>query len=189
MICDVSLPVRGGQSVAVIGGPGAGKTVLLSLLAGLDEPDGATVFAAGRQMSRRSEAQRARLRADRIGVLYPFGNLLEHLTVAQNIVFARHLAGRRGYRELRGRLARAGVAVALANDPPVLIAEEPGAGLDEPDEHRILGLLRAQADRGIAVLLATRSERVAPWRDRVVQLTDGQIVGSSSRLSRTIAAR
>ena len=196
MICDVSIAVRRGESVAVLGGPGSGKTTLLSLLAGLGEPDSGTVFAAGQQLSRRSEAQRARLRAERIGVLHMSGHILEHLTVAQNIVAARHLAGRRGYRDLSGRLAavdlaghgdtmpadlsagqraRAGLAVALANDPPVLIADEPSAGLDEPDERRLLGLLRTQTDRGTAVLLASRSARVAQWCDRTVQLTDGQI--------------
>ena len=197
MICDVSLAVRRGESVAVIGAAGAGKTILLSLLAGLDEPDNGTVFAAGQQMSRRSEAHRARLRANHIGVLCSPANLLDHLTVAQNIVFARHLAGRRGYRDLSdrlaavdltglgdsvpaalaaGQLARAGLAVALANDPPLLIADEPCAGLDAPDESRLLDLLRTQADRGTAVLLATRSEQAAQWCDRTVRLVDGQLV-------------
>ena len=204
MICDVSIAVRRGESVAVLGGPGSGKTTLLSLLAGLGEPDSGTVFAAGQQMSRRSEPQRARLRADRIGLLHLPGNLLEHLTVAQNIVAVRHLAGRRGYRDLSGRLAavdlagygdsipavlsagqraRAGLAVALANDPPVLIADEPSAGLDEPDERRLLDLLRTQADRGTAVLLASRSARVVQWCERIVQLTDGQITGPPARPS------
>jgi putative ABC transport system ATP-binding protein len=129
-------------------------------------------------------------------MLYAFGNLLDHLTVTQNIVFARHLAVRRGYRDLATRLAAAGLdergdcrpadlspgersraalAVALANDPPLLVADEPTDPLDEADATTLLAMLKAQADRGVAVLLATRSEHVASICDRVLRLETGAL--------------
>ncbi|MDP9300040.1 MAG: ATP-binding cassette domain-containing protein, partial [Actinomycetota bacterium] len=90
----VSLDVRGGEIVAVVGPSGSGKSTLLHCLAGLDEPDGGSVTVAGRQITRRGEGTRAELRARWIGVLLQSGNLLEHLSVADNIRIATALAGR-----------------------------------------------------------------------------------------------
>jgi putative ABC transport system ATP-binding protein len=193
---DVSLTVHRGESVALLGDGGSGKTSLLALLTGIDEPDSGFVHVAGRQLNLRTEAERSRLRAAQIGMLYAFGNLLDHLTVAQNIVFARHLAARRGYRDLATRLAavgldgrgdclpadlspgdrsRAALAVALANDPPLLVADEPTDRLDEADATALLAMLKAQAERGAAVLLSTRSAHVASICDRVLHLETGEL--------------
>jgi putative ABC transport system ATP-binding protein len=195
-LCGVSLTVRRGESVALLGRTGSGKTSLLALLTGVDEPDSGFVHVAGRQLNLHTEAERARLRAEQIGILYAYGNLLDHLTVGQNIVFARHLAARRGYRDLAGRLAAAGLggrgntfppalspgersraalAVALANDPPLLVADEPTGLLAGADATELLSLLRAQAGRGVAVLLATRSEQVAATCDRVLRIEAGEL--------------
>ncbi len=135
----VSVTVRRGQLVAVVGPSGSGKSTLLSCLAGLDEPDGGHVAVAGRRMTRRAENVRAALRARWIGILLQSGNLLEHLTVAQNVRMAQRmgprerrpdpedllervgLAQRSGARPSTlsgGEAARAGLAIALANDPP-----------------------------------------------------------------------
>jgi putative ABC transport system ATP-binding protein len=199
-LCGVSLTVPAGQRVAVAGPSGSGKSTLLALLAGLDEPDGGTVFVAGQPLSHRPEPERARLRARHIGMLYQYGNLLDHLTVAQNVRFARHLAGRRGGTlDVAARLAavglpdhadalpaqlsggqhaRAGLAVALANDPPLLIADEPTAELDTDTEQRILELLQQQAAAGVAVVVASHSPQVMAACDRVIHLADGQVVTS-----------
>lgn len=195
-LCGVSLTVRRGESVALLGGRGSGKTSLLALLTGVDEPDRGFVHVAGRQLNLRTEAERARLRAEHIGLLYADGTLLDHLTVGQNIVLARHLAARRGYRDLAGRLAgvgldgrgdafppalspgersRAALAVALANEPPLLVADEPTGHLATADAAQLLTLLRAQADRGVAVLLATGSERVAATCDRILRIDGGEL--------------
>lgn len=195
----VSLTVHRGESVALLGGAGSGKTTLLALLTGIDEPDSGFVHVAGHQLNLRTESERARLRAEHIGILYAYGNLLDHFTVAQNIVFARHLAAQRGCRDIAGRLATAGLdrrgdvfpaqlspgersraalAVALANDPPLLVADEPTARLAETDAAALLSMLSSQADHGIAVLLATRSEHVASTCDRVLGLEDGELRGT-----------
>ncbi|MCW2609990.1 MAG: transporter ATP-binding protein [Cryptosporangiaceae bacterium] len=196
----VSLDVRAGELVVIAGPSGSGKSTLLACLAGLDEPDGGTVRLGGRRLSHRPEAERAALRAEQLGVLYQYGNLLEHLTVEANVMFAQSLLrSRRGGHVPRallasvglesragaypgelsgGETARAGLAVALANDPTVLIADEPTGELDADSEQRLLDLLTARAAGGKAVLVASHSAAVMRAADRVVQLRDGQVVTS-----------
>jgi putative ABC transport system ATP-binding protein len=195
-LCGVSLRVDAGELVAVTGPSGAGKSTLLSCLAGIDEPDGGSVWVAGRRLSRRPEAVRATLRARHVGVLYQYGNLLEHLTVAQNIRFAQHLGRRRAPRDTvdvlldtvgldgrgsalpgdlsGGEAVRAGLAVALANDPAILIADEPTGELDEITERLVLRLLVARSVAGTAVLVASHSRAVTAAATRVVHLRDGR---------------
>jgi putative ABC transport system ATP-binding protein len=188
----VSLTVRPGEVVAVVGPSGSGKSTLLSCLTGLDEPDGGVVHVHGERLSRRPEPERAALRARHVGVLFQSGNLLPHLTVAANVAVARRLAGRTasgndvldrlGVGALRdavpgalsgGEAVRAGLAVALANDPGILVADEPTAEVDGVAEARIVDLLREIAANGTAVLVATHSATVASAADRVETLTDG----------------
>ncbi len=193
----VSLTVMPGEIVAVVGPSGSGKSTLLHCLAGLDEPDGGHVVVAGERITRRPEATRAALRAGHIGMLLQSGNLLEHLTVEQNVRLVRALskvAGRASPRDLLvvvgledkrsawpstlsgGEAARAGLAVALANDPPLLLADEPTGEVDQENEATVLGLLRARAEDGGGVVVVSHSERVAAAADRVVALSDGRIV-------------
>jgi len=193
----VSLTVCRGELVAVVGPSGSGKSTLLACLAGLDEPDGGRVLVEGERLSRRPEQERAALRAGRIGVLFQAGNLLDHLTVAQNVVLAQRVAGRpfptraaslldalglarrAGARpgELSGgEAARAGLAVALANDPAVVLADEPTGELDSASEARVLDLLLERAAAGGAVVVATHSPAVAAAAARTLHLRDGRVV-------------
>ena len=192
----VSLRVDAGEVVAVVGPSGSGKSTLLSCLAGLDEPDGGYVTVAGERITRRPEAVRAAIRARQIGVLSQSGNLLEHLNVTENIRMARSLASKTTGRSIisalgdvglsrrasarpttlsGGEAARAGLAVALANDPPILLADEPTGEVDEANESLILDILRARASAGGAVLIVTHSDRAATAADRIVRLVDGRI--------------
>jgi putative ABC transport system ATP-binding protein len=167
----VSLTVGRGELVAVMGPSGSGKSTLLACLAGLDEPDGGCVLVAGERLSRRPEPERAAIRARRIGVLFQSGNLLDHL------LDALELAGRAWARPAElsgGETARAGLAVALANDPPVVLADEPTGELDSASEARVLELLQARAAAGGAVVVATHSPAVAAIADDTVRLEDGR---------------
>ncbi|MET8408465.1 ABC transporter ATP-binding protein [Streptomyces sp. NPDC005195] len=191
----VSLRVRRGETVAVVGPSGAGKSTLLSCLAGLDEPSGGEVRVAGVRISHRPETERARLRARHIGVLLQTRNLVPHLDVRDNVRLAQSAV--RGRPDVRatellgqvglagrvhalpqqlsgGELARAGLAVALANSPEVLLADEPTGELDGDTERLILRMLRDRADLGCAVLIVTHSAEAVRVADRVITLDDGR---------------
>ncbi len=193
----VTLGVDAGEVVAVTGPSGSGKSTLLACLAGLDEPDGGAVHIAGERLSRRPEAERAAARARLVGMLFQQANLVGHLSVADNVAVAQQLgdgatggawrtevlercgiAQRSGARPAQlsgGELARAGLAVAIANDPPVILADEPTGELDGASAARVLALLRERADSGAAVLVVTHNPEVAGATDREIALLDGRV--------------
>jgi putative ABC transport system ATP-binding protein len=193
----VSLTIRGGEVVAVTGPSGSGKSTLLACLAGLDEPDGGVVRVDGERLSRRSEEERARVRSRRIGMLFQQANLVGHLSVTDNVALAQRLADSTtapGWRAevlercglaaraharpgllSGGALARAGLAVALANDPKVLLADEPTGELDTVTAQRVLELLHDRAAEGAAVLIVTHSPEVAAMSHREIRLRDGRV--------------
>lgn len=194
----VTLSVRAGEAVAVVGPSGSGKSTLLACLAGLDDPDGGTVHLAGQRMSRQPERVRSALRAAHVGLVYQNRNLLGHLTVEQNVRLAQQLAPpalayarRRPARDVLsdlridhrrtsyphtlsgGESARAALAVALANAPSVLIADEPTGELDQQTEAAVLELLAGEVERGMAVVIASHSSAVERVVDRVLVMADG----------------
>jgi putative ABC transport system ATP-binding protein len=190
----VSLHVDTGEVVAVVGPSGSGKSTLLSCAAGLDEPAGGMVRIGVERLSHRSEVERARIRASQIGVLMQSGNLIGHLSVRENVRLAQGfgrspdtarslleevgLAARARalpWQLSGGEAARAGLAVAVANSPLLLLADEPTGELDREAEQRVLSLLRARAERGCGVLVVTHSPRVVAIADRVIVLSDGQV--------------
>lgn len=192
----VSLGIESGEFVAIVGPSGSGKSTLLSCLAGTDEPDGGTVRLRGVRLSHQSEPVRARMRGRGIGLLFQSGNLLSHLTLSQNVALAQRLV-RNGTRTpvatlldslgiagrahaypgqlSGGELARAGLAVALANDPAVVLADEPTGELDLATEQSVLDLIRKRAEDGVGVLVASHSPAVAAAADRVVHIADGRL--------------
>jgi putative ABC transport system ATP-binding protein len=193
----VSLQLEAGELIAVTGPSGSGKSTLLSCLAGLDEPDGGSVSIDGTRISRRPEEERARIRGARIGMLFQQANLVGHLSVADNIALAQrmsdgssgagwrsqvlercgieHRATARPSQLSGGELARAGLAVALANDPPVILADEPTGELDSVTAGRVLDLLRERAGAGAGVPIVTHSPEVADAADRELRLLDGRV--------------
>ena len=193
----VSLRVEAGEMVALLGASGSGKSTLLNCLAGLDEPDGGHVDLLGERLTRRPEAQRARRRATSIGILMQAYNLIPALSVTDNIVLALQLGGKTdraragrlleqlglaGHASARpaqlsgGEVARAGLAVALAAAPKVLLADEPTGEVDAATEALVLAVLDEQRAAGTAILIATHSEALAAHADRVVCMRDGRIV-------------
>lgn len=161
----VSLQVCAGEIVAVTGPSGSGKSTLLACLTGLDEPDGGHVEVAGVRLTRRSQANRARLRRANFGILLQSGNLFPHLTVEQNVRLQMQLAGKPDEKRIAplldsvglvararalptelsgGETARAGLAVALACDPPILVADEPTAEVDRDTELRLIAQFEAR---------------------------------------------
>ena len=193
----VSIAVGEGETVAVTGPSGSGKSTLMACLAGIDEPDGGHVVVDGARMTRRPESVRAALRATKLGILLQSGNLFDHLSVEQNVRLQMRLAGKRSARRIDevldlvgltdrrdarpaqlsgGEAARAGLAVALASAPPVLLADEPTGEVDAETEQRILQLFDDHRRGGGASLIVTHSAVVAERCDRVIHLLDGRVV-------------
>lgn len=192
----VSLYVDQGELVAVMGPSGSGKSTLLACLAGLDEPDGGSVLLNGMRLTRRSESERAAHRARGIGILLQSDNLVAHLSVEDNVRLQMRLAGRTREKWLKelvrlvglearcraypsqlsgGEAARAGLAVALAAGPRLLLADEPTGEVDAETEAHILRLFEAHCQAGGAALIATHSRALAERANRIVHLLDGRV--------------
>jgi putative ABC transport system ATP-binding protein len=192
----VSVDVEAGELVVVTGPSGSGKSTLLACLAGLDEPDGGSVWINGERISRQSEEERAAIRGRNIGLLFQQDNLVGHLTVERNVAIAATLAARRDGLSVNvllasvglaararhlphqlsgGEQARAGLAVAVAGGRRLILADEPTGELDDSTTVRIAGMLRDRANAGAAVLVVTHDEAVASTADRGLKLRDGVV--------------
>lgn len=194
---DVSLTVEPDETLAVVGPSGSGKSTLLNLLAGLDDPDGGSVWVGGERLSHRPPNVQSRLRARSIGVLTQSSGLVDHLDVLANLVLAasfrehppttgqlrsllgsvllEHRTHARPATLSGGETARANLAVALAGDPVLLLADEPTAEVSSEEETTLLDLLRELRPAGSATVLVTHSPVVAASADRTVHLIDGRV--------------
>jgi putative ABC transport system ATP-binding protein len=200
-VADVSLTVDPGAFVAIAGPSGSGKTTLLQLIGGLDRPTSGEVRFEGADLAALREPELTRLRQSAIGFVFQQFNLIPTLTAAENVELAlapsgaraaarrarvAHLLGAVGLQErashLPSRLSggeqqRVAIARALANEPRVLLADEPTGNLDSTTGHEIVALLeRLRAERGLTVVLITHDETVAGAADEVIHMRDGRIV-------------
>ncbi len=196
----VDLRVRSGEAVAIVGESGAGKSTLLHILGALDRPTSGEVLVDGREVSRRSDEEVAGIRNGGIGFVFQFHHLLREFTAEENVMLpcmiagvdesrarlrARDLLGRVGLserlshqpRELSGgEQQRVAVARALANDPVVLLADEPSGNLDERTSLELHELLfRLRVDQGLSMVIATHDRRLASRADRVLELREGRL--------------
>ena len=201
---NLSLSVAAGEAVAVMGPSGSGKSTLLNLAAGLDKPTSGTVTVAGQRIDALSETRLARYRRTQVGMIFQFFNLLDDLTVADNVLLPAQLAGtpRRQararcaglldqlgigrYRDsYPGRLSggerqRVAIARALINDPAVLLADEPTGAVDTATGEEIGQLLLDLNATGQTLVLVTHSpELAARYAKRTVRLVDGHIASDT----------
>jgi putative ABC transport system ATP-binding protein len=199
---DVSLHAERGELVTVRGRSGAGKTTLLNVVGGLDRPDSGRVTVAGREVTAASERDLLTLRRDTIGFVFQSFGLIPILSAAENVEVPMRLAkmpakardervsmllelvglgghaAQRPYELSGGQQQRVAVARALANDPDLLIADEPTGQLDSETGRSIMDLLRALVrSRGMTALVATHDATLIDLADRVLVLRDGQLVG------------
>jgi putative ABC transport system ATP-binding protein len=193
----VNLDVAPGERVALTGESGSGKSTLLHLVAGLDKADGGKIDLAGEQVSELSDAGRAAMRRDRLGLVFQQFNLIPSLSVRDNLVFQSRIAGRHdahwhaelverlGLRDLLGRYPeqlsggqqqRVAIGRALAVKPLLLLADEPTGNLDEATADDVLALTRDLVTRtGCGFLMVTHSTRLAATLDRQIHLSAGRI--------------
>ncbi|GAA3567562.1 ABC transporter ATP-binding protein [Streptomyces osmaniensis] len=211
-LAGVSLSVRAGEALAVLGPSGSGKSTLLNLIAGLDRPSGGSVTVDGQRVDRLGEAASAKYRRARIGMVFQFFNLLEDLTVADNVLLPAQLAGtpraeaRRRAADLLahlgidrhadahpGRLSggerqRVAVARALMNRPALLLADEPTGALDTASGEDVRQLLAALNADGQTIVLVTHDLGLAEsCATRTIELVDGRIVRDSQDVRGTPA--
>jgi len=209
----VSLQVGDGEAVAVMGPSGSGKSTLLNLIAGLDKPTSGTLTVAGQRVDSLSETRAARFRRQHIGMIFQFFNLLDDLTVADNVLLPAQLAGMGRSRaratahdllerldiarfgdSYPGRLSggerqRVAIARALINSPTLLLADEPTGALDTANGRAIGELLLGLNAAGQTLILVTHSpDLAARYAKRVIHLRDGKIAGDTSSGQHGLAA-
>lgn len=197
--------IKGGEVLAIMGPSGCGKTTLLNIIGGLDRPTAGSVTLDGMNLVQLSDAELVKHRRERVGIVFQFFNLVPTLTARENIELPMRLAGknrehmkRRTERILKlvamearanhkpgelsgGEQQRVGLAVALANDPPILLADEPTGELDTKTGHEILLLLRQLRDQfGKTIIIVTHDQRIGEIADTVMTIVDGRITGSMS---------
>ena len=194
------LTMVAGEFVAVMGPSGCGKSTLLNMIAGLDTPDDGEIVLAGESLVGKDENALARLRRRHIGIVFQFFNLLEGMSVLENVALPAMIAGsKRKKAETRardlldllgladksksapgvlsgGQRQRLAIARALANEPTLLLADEPTGALDSAGGAEVMELFRRLHSNGQAILLVTHDQPVADNADRIVQMRDGRVV-------------
>ena len=173
---DVSLRLEPGELVALTGPSGSGKSTLLNLIGSLDRPDAGSIVVDGRAVDSQDATG---YRAGTVGFVFQAHNLIPVLSASENVQVA--MIGRGPGRTERQRVA---IARALANDPRLLLADEPTGALDSETSEQILALLlRLRESRGMTILLVTNDRGVAERADRIVELRDGRLL-APERLDR-----
>ncbi|MCB2408835.1 ABC transporter ATP-binding protein [Hymenobacter lucidus] len=202
---NVSLEVAEGEFVAIMGPSGCGKSTLLNILGLLDEPDGGSFTFAGTEVAHAPERRRAALRKQHIGFVFQSFNLIDELTVAENVelplIYLGVGAAERQAKVTRvlekmqvmhrrnhfpqqlsgGQQQRVAVARAVVNSPRLILADEPTGNLDSSNGNEVMELLTELNEAGTTVIMVTHSEHDARYAHRVIRLLDGQVVLEHAR--------
>jgi putative ABC transport system ATP-binding protein len=203
---SVNLQVRPGEFVGVLGPSGSGKSTLLNMITGIDRPTAGQVIVNGQDLTALNEDKLARWRGVNVGVIFQFFQLLPTLTVLENSVLPMDFARKWKPREREeramgllekvgladqahklpnslsgGQQQRAAIARALANDPPLVVGDEPTGNLDSKTADRVFELFTGLIDQGKTFLMVTHSPSLAERIPRVIQVLDGQIHDNGAR--------
>jgi|SRR5580698_392234 putative ABC transport system ATP-binding protein len=207
-----SLTIGQGEAVAIMGPSGSGKSTVLNLIAGLDRPTSGTVTVAGQRIDTMSETGVARFRRQQIGMIFQFFNLLDDLTVADNVLLPAQLLGlprataRARTASLMDRLGisqhasayparlsggerqRVAIARALINEPALLLADEPTGALDTATGQQIGQLLRELNAAGQSLVMVTHNpDLAATYATRTIAITDGRITSDIASQAGTVS--
>jgi putative ABC transport system ATP-binding protein len=204
---EVTLDIRPGEFVALLGSSGSGKSTLLNLLAGLDRPTSGAIHVKGRDLAALDSVELARYRRDTVGMVFQSFNLLPRMTLEENVELPLRLADvERGEREARvaeslervrlggrrkhrptelsgGEQQRGALARALVNRPAILFADEPTGNLDSVNGEQILSLLKEiQSSLGMTIIMVTHERPLAErFANRIVVLSDGRLVSNGAQ--------
>jgi ABC-type lipoprotein export system ATPase subunit len=199
---DANLRARHGEFVCVFGASGSGKSTLINLIAGLDTPDSGTILVESVDVGRLNESQRARLRLEKVGVVFQDHNLVEEFTAVDNVALPLEVLGvktdearsqavvqleRVGLAGLGPRLPnqlsggqrqRVGIARALVGSRQILLADEPTGALDSKNSRALFELLRELCDQGALVVVCTHDLMIKEFADTIYEMVDGRLMVS-----------
>jgi len=198
---DITLQVQEGEFVSIVGPSGSGKSTLLNMITGIDRPTSGEVFVGDEAVHGLSQNQLARWRGRNVGVIFQFFQLLPTLTIVENVMLPMDFCGVYRRRERRkralrlleqvgiadhagklpstlsgGEQQRAAIARALANDPPLIVADEPTGNLDTANADAVFALFDDLVNRGKTMLVVTHDRQLSVYTERVLHLLDGRIV-------------
>jgi putative ABC transport system ATP-binding protein len=200
VLSDITLRVQPGEFVSVVGPSGSGKSTLLNMITGIDRPTSGEVFVGGETVHELSENQLARWRGRHVGVIFQFFQLLPTLTTLENVMLPMDFCGVYRRRERRdkamhlleqvgiaehahklpselsgGEQQRAAIARALANDPPLVVADEPTGNLDTSTASEVFVLFEELVSAGKTLMVVTHDRSLSARTERVIHLLDGRI--------------
>jgi putative ABC transport system ATP-binding protein len=200
VLCEVSLEVKAGEAVGVVGPSGSGKSTLINMIAGIDRPTSGEVIVAGQQVHTLNENQLARWRGRNVGVIFQFFQLLPTLSVVENVMLPMDFCNAYRSRERQaramalleqvgltdqadklpstlsgGQQQRAAIARALANDPPLVLADEPTGNLDSKTAEGVFALFEQLVRAGKTLLMVTHDRTLVGQLPRVIEIRDGSI--------------
>lgn len=194
----VSLEIKKGEFVAVIGHSGSGKTTLFNMMAGLINPTEGTIHIDGKEFSAMKEKQKSKFRNENMGYVLQGQSLLNNFTILDNVCMPAYLSSNaKGYREKAmqllaqigledlandypsnlsgGEIRRVSIVRAMINNPKVLLADEPTSNLDPENAHKVMKMLREISNAGTTVLLSTHELEYLEYVDSVIKMENGQV--------------
>ncbi len=196
----ISFDVKNGEFVSIVGPSGNGKSTLLNMITGIDRPSGGEVVVTGRNLNKMSENQMAAWRGEHVGIIFQFFQMLPALSLLQNVILPMDFANKYSTKERReramhlleivdladqahklpsmvsgGQQQRAAIARALANDPPLLVGDEPTGNLDSRTAQDVFELFSRLVSQGKSMLMVTHDKELARRVPRVVEITNGKI--------------
>jgi len=196
----ISFDVQGGEFLSIVGPSGNGKSTLLNMITGIDRPTDGEVVVTGREVHNMSENQLASWRGEYVGIIFQFFQMLPALSLLQNVILPMDFANKYSSKERReramylletvgladqahklpsmvsgGQQQRAAIARALANDPPLLVGDEPTGNLDTHTANDVFDLFASMVEEGKTMLMVTHDKELARRVPRVVEIIDGKI--------------
>jgi putative ABC transport system ATP-binding protein len=204
---NINIDIAPGERIAIIGKSGSGKTTLINMLTGIDSPSTGEIVIQGQSMTVLDQNAMAQWRGKNIGIVFQFFQLLPTLTILENIILPmdlcnQFLRNKRAARALElldrvgiadhahklpaalsgGQQQRAAIARALANDPPLLVADEPTGNLDSSNADHIMQLFTNLAREGKTIIAVSHEQDISRYVDRIITLKDGEIASSSAEV-------